>query len=48
VEIHRVGQAKGIDYVFTDYRIRVGSIVRDYSLTERGEAPKDSNKRHQK
>lgn len=25
MEIHRVGQAKGIDYVFTDYRIRVGS-----------------------
>ena len=46
LEIHRQGQEKGIDHIFKNYRIRVGHIVRDYSMNERKEAPKDSNERH--
>ncbi len=48
LEIHREGQAKGIDHVFSDYRIRVGAIVRDYGMNSRSEAPTDSNFRHGK
>ena len=48
VELHRLGQAKGIDNVFSDYRIRVGNVLRDYSMAERAQAPADSNKHHHK
>ncbi len=43
---HRMGQALGLDHIFSDYRIRVGNIIRDYGLTEREEAPSDSNDYH--
>lgn len=43
---HRNGQAKGRKSVFSDYRIRVGRIFRDYGLTQREQAPKDSNQWH--
>lgn len=46
LEKHRQGQAKGIDEVFNDYRIRVGHVVRDYTLENREQAPKDSNGYH--
>jgi heme-degrading monooxygenase HmoA len=42
LEEHRIAQAKGRGSLFSDYRIRVGSITRDYSLSERDHAPKDS------
>ncbi|AMV70467.1 antibiotic biosynthesis monooxygenase [Desulfuromonas carbonis] len=42
LEDHRNAQAKGRDGVFADYRLRVASVVRDYGLAERGEAPDDS------
>jgi hypothetical protein len=29
--------------VFESYRIRVAQVLRDYSLTERDQAPTDSN-----
>lgn len=48
VELHRQGQAKGITDVFTDYRIRVGQVVRDYGMTKREQAPADSNSYHKK
>ncbi len=47
LETHRQGQAKGISHVFEDYRIRVGSIIRDYGMSVREQAPDDSNERHQ-
>jgi hypothetical protein len=28
--------------VFRDYRLRIASVVRDYGMTERAEAPADS------
>ncbi|MEQ1611366.1 MAG: antibiotic biosynthesis monooxygenase, partial [Hyphomicrobiaceae bacterium] len=39
--------AEGRDGVFSNYRIRVASILRDYGMTERREqAPGDSRARH--
>lgn len=43
---HRVAQARGRGGVFANYRLRIGSIVRDYGMTERAEAPADSRAAH--
>lgn len=40
---HREGQREGREAVFESYRIRVAQVLRDYSLTERDQAPTDSN-----
>ena len=40
---HRIAQDKGNKELFTEYRIRVANVVRDYSKEKREEAPKDSN-----
>ncbi|MFJ5507887.1 antibiotic biosynthesis monooxygenase family protein [Pectobacterium jejuense] len=41
-EEHRYAQSEGRHGVFANYRLRVGSIMRDYGLNERNQAPKDS------
>ena len=46
LEEHRFAQLKGRNSLFRDYRIRVGNIVRDYSLSEREQAPADSKDAH--
>jgi heme-degrading monooxygenase HmoA len=46
VEGHRAAQARGRSGVFQDYRLRVASVIRDYSLNERDQAPRDSRQRH--
>ncbi len=46
-ENHRHAQAKGRGGVFSDYRLRVASVVRDYGMRSRGEAPKDSRAVHE-
>ncbi len=46
MEEHREVQAKGRSSIFADYRIRVASVVRDYGLGERDEAPEDSRSAH--
>jgi heme-degrading monooxygenase HmoA len=46
LESHRDAQAKGRGGVFKDYRLRVASVIRDYSLDERDAAPSDSRERH--
>ena len=46
VEHHRQAQAAGRGGVLRDYRLRVASVVRDYGLRERAEAPADSRKKH--
>ena len=43
---HRATQARGRAKVFRDYRLRVASVVRDYGMTERTEAPPDSRMVH--
>ncbi len=36
---HREAQRRGREDIFADYRIRVAGVVRDYSMTERDQAP---------
>ena len=43
---HRRAQAKGRGNFFADYRLRIASVVRDYGMTDRDEAPKDSRAVH--
>jgi heme-degrading monooxygenase HmoA len=38
---HRKAQAKGRASIFRDYRLRVVSVLRDYGMNDRAEAPKD-------
>jgi len=38
-EPHRAAQTAGRAGVFDDYRLRVASVIRDYGLLERAEAP---------
>ena len=46
LEAHRAAQALGRKEVFADYRLRVASVLRDYGLRERAEAPPDSRALH--
>lgn len=41
-EEHRRAQAAGRDRVFADYKLRVASVIRDYGMEDRAEAPEDS------
>ena len=43
---HREAQALGRSGVFADYRLRIASVVRDYGMTNRDEAPSDSRSAH--
>ena len=43
---HRQAQAAGRAGVFADYRLRVATVLRDYGLNERTEAPADSRASH--
>ena len=36
---HRAAQAAGRGGIFADYRLRVASVIRDYGMFERAEAP---------
>ena len=40
---HRTAQKKGKESLFHSYRIRVAHVVRDYTESDRNEAPSDSN-----
>jgi len=46
VEQHRRIQEAGRKAIFSDYRLRVANVVRDYGLNERDEAPADSRAAH--
>lgn len=43
---HRATQAKGRSGVFSDYRLRIAAVIRDYGLHDRAEAPDDSRRAH--
>ena len=43
---HRVAQAKGRGGIFTDYRLRIASVIRDYGMNDRAQAPSDSKAAH--
>jgi heme-degrading monooxygenase HmoA len=45
-EEHRAAQAAGRGGVFAGYRLRVASVLRDYGMSERDEAPPDSRAVH--
>ena len=38
-EEHHAAQRAGRDRIFSDYRIRVAAVVRDYGMYERAQAP---------
>jgi heme-degrading monooxygenase HmoA len=46
VEGHRLAQARGRAGVFRDYRLRVATVLRDYGMAERDQAPADSRAAH--
>jgi heme-degrading monooxygenase HmoA len=48
LDAHRQAQAAGRGGIFTDYRLRVAQVLRDYGLHERAEAPDDSRRAHMK
>jgi heme-degrading monooxygenase HmoA len=39
---HRQAQEKGYNQLFTDYRLRVAEVQRDYTKLDRDEAPQDA------
>ena len=43
---HREAQARGRSGVLADYRLRIASVLRDYGMTDRAEAPQDSRSAH--
>jgi len=43
---HRNAQARGRAGIFSDYRLRVAAIIRDYGLSDRAQAPPDSREVH--
>jgi heme-degrading monooxygenase HmoA len=43
---HRAAQSAGRGGIFAGYRLRIASVVRDYGLHERDEAPADSREAH--
>ncbi|NML62434.1 antibiotic biosynthesis monooxygenase [Massilia sp. RP-1-19] len=46
LEAHRTAQSAGRGSIFQDYRLRIASVVRDYGMNERQQAPGDSRVRH--
>lgn len=46
LEAHRAAQQAGRQQHFSDYRLRVAQVLRDYGLNEREQAPADSRRLH--
>lgn len=44
---HRHTQAIGRSEVFSDYRLRIAHVLRDYGMFERSQAPFDSRATHE-
>lgn len=42
LEVHRTVQRESRESIFTNYRLRVASVIRDYGMFEREQAPSDS------
>ncbi|MES2899088.1 MAG: antibiotic biosynthesis monooxygenase [Pseudomonadota bacterium] len=45
-EEHRAAQAQGRAGIFAHYRLRIASVIRDYGMVEREQAPGDSRAVH--
>ena len=46
LEKHRAAQRASRDGIMADYRLRVASVIRDYGMREREQAPEDSRSAH--
>ena len=46
LEAHRAAQSAGRKTMFKDYRLRIAEVTRDYTLTDRDQAPADSRAAH--
>jgi heme-degrading monooxygenase HmoA len=46
LEQHRQAQQAGRKRLFADYRLRVASVLRDYGMNDRADAPADSKTIH--
>jgi heme-degrading monooxygenase HmoA len=46
LSVHRSAQERGRGAIFEDYRLRVAAVVRDYGMSERAQAPRDSVRFH--
>ncbi len=44
---HRATQTKGRSGVFSNYRLRIAEVVRDYGMADRADAPEDSRAAHE-
>jgi heme-degrading monooxygenase HmoA len=44
---HRTTQAAGRAGVFSNYRLRIAEVVRDYGMADRAQAPRDSRTVHE-
>jgi heme-degrading monooxygenase HmoA len=43
---HRAAQKQGRASIFASYRLRIASVIRDYEMDKRAQAPKDSQEIH--
>ncbi len=43
---HRQAQRDGRNGIFSDYRLRIASVIRNYGMHDRDEVPEDSKKVH--
>jgi heme-degrading monooxygenase HmoA len=46
LEAHRRAQALGRAEIFSDYRLRIAGVIRDYGMSDRAEVPADSRSKH--
>lgn len=46
LERHRAAQSSGRAGIFSDYRLRVAGVIRDYGMFDRAAAPADSKAAH--
>lgn len=46
IAAHRQAQHEGRNSIFSDYRLRIAEVSRDYGMRERGETPEDSRQVH--
>lgn len=43
---HRDAQTKGRSGIFSDYKLRIASVIREYGMFDRAQAPDDSKAAH--
>ncbi len=46
LQSHRAAQQAGRESIFSEYRLRVAQVLRDYGMSDRSQAPVDSRAVH--